>query len=220
MPALRTRTRAERSAQPAVGSRVSVMATTAPARVAAGSVRSWARSRSGLVVTAAVGVSRAACAALDGTTVWVSARTAGGGDLVVLAATATALPPDGLALVGVADLVLETRRAAARARLAGDVTLRLPGLRAGDRLWSASLVDLSRDGCRLRLDGRPPLSEDDAVRLDVRLRDGQRLRVPGRVLRSDPGRGEVVVVFDGLDTAGRRRLDFEVLRALDACAVA
>lgn len=200
---------------PATGSRVSLMPTSAPVRVAVGTVREWVRSPSGMVVTARVRVPPTDAQALDGLTVWLSARTAGTGCVVVLSALAVRRPSGQLSVTGVADLVLETRRAGPRARLHADVTLTLAGAPAPDRLWTGSLVDLSRDGCRVRMDGRLDVAADRRVRLDLRLRDGRMLRAGGRVLRTDGAARELVVAFDDLSQADLGRLDFEVLSALD-----
>ncbi len=205
---------------PARGSPASLMPTSAPVRVAVGTVQEWVRSRTGLVVTARMRVSPTDAAALCDTTVWVSARTAGSDHLVVLSALATARAVDQLCLTGVADLVLETRRAGARARLSADVTVTLSGTAPCDRLWSGGLVDLSRQGCRLRMDGRVAVAAAHPVRVDLRLRDGRMLRASGHVHRTDATCNELVVQFDDLDTADLRRLDFEVLSALDVATSA
>ncbi len=219
-PARRATVRAADPELPARGSRVSLMPTAAPVRVSTGTVQEWVRCRSGLVVMARVRVPPAAAEALRDTTVWLSARTAGTDSLVVLSALATARSADQLCLTGVADLVLETRRAGARARLTGDVTLTLSRTPPCDRLWSGGLVDLSRHGCRLRMDGRVAVAAQHPVRVDLRLRDGRMLRAGGHVLRTDATSGELVVQFDDLGAVDLRRLDFEVLSALDAATSA
>jgi hypothetical protein len=192
------------------------MPTSAPARMAVGTLDDWLPSPTGLRVTASVRLPDGDADALDGADVWVSARTARAQCLVVLSALAALRPSGRLGLTGVADLVRESRRSGPRARLGGGVTLTLPGAPAPDRLWTGGLVDLSRSGCRVRMDGRPAVATGSPVRLDLRLHDGRMLRAGGQVLRTDAPRSELVVEFADLAPADLRRLDFEVLSALDA----
>lgn len=201
---------------PARGSRVSLMPTSAPVRLAVGTLDDWVPSPTGLGVTASVRLPARDAGALDGSDVWVSARTARARCLVVLSALAALRPSGRLSLTGVADLVRESRRSGPRARLGGAVTLTLAGAPAAERLWTGGLVDLSRNGCRVRMDGRPALLTGSPVRLDLRLHDGRMLRAGGTVLRTDAPHSEVVVEFGDLAPADVRRLDFEVLSALDA----
>jgi hypothetical protein len=201
---------------PARGSRVSLMPTRAPVRVAVGTLADWVPSPTGLGVSASVHLPSRAADALDGADVWLSARTSRAHCLVVLSALAALRPSGRLGLTGVADLVHETRRAGPRARLRGGVTLTLPGAPVPERLWTGGLVDLSRSGCRVRMDGRVAVGAGSPVRLDLRLSDGRMLRAAGSVLRTDAPLSELVVEFADLAPADLRRLDFEVLSALDA----
>jgi hypothetical protein len=196
---------------PAVGSQVSLMRTTAPANVSRAVVRSWDRSDSGLVVTARVAMNPQAAAPLDRLTVWVSARTARSSSLVVLSAVVRAAPeaPGELVLTGIADLALEARREAVRARFERPALL----VAAGGQ-QPARALDLSRTGCRMALDGDPVAELGAAVEVRMELRDRLPLRAAAHVLRVDPEGGELIVHFDRLSADDAQRVDYEVFSTL------
>lgn len=196
---------------PAAGSAVSLMRTTAPANVSRATVRTWDRSDTGLVVTARVAVTEQAARALDRATVWVSARTARSGSLVVLSALVRAAPeaPGELVLTGISDLALEARREAVRARFERPALLVAAG-----RQQPARALDLSRTGCRMALDGEPVAELGAAVEVRMELLDRQPLRAAAHVLRVDPDGGELIVHFDRLSADDAQRVDYEVFSTL------
>ncbi len=198
---------------PSAGSQVSIMRTSAPANVSRALVRSWDRSDTGLVVTARVLVTEQTAQQLDRLTVWVSARTATSGSLVVLSALARTAPDarDELVLTGISDLALEGRREAVRARFERPALLVAAG-----RQQPARALDLSRTGCRMALEGEPVAELGAAVEVQMELQDHRPLRAAAHVLRVDPDGGELIVHFDRLSADDAQRVDYEVFSTLSS----
>ena len=117
--------------------------------------------------------------------------------------------PGELALTGIADLALEARREAVRARFERPALLVAAG-----RQQPARALDLSRTGCRMALDGDPVAELGAAVEVRMELRDRLPLRAAAHVLRVDPEGGELIVHFDRLSADDAQRVDYEVFSTL------
>lgn len=202
---------------PAMGSMVVLLPRDASGE-RRGSVRAWESGALGLAVTARVAVNPADARDLAGSRVWVTARTAATGTLVVFESTAQRWSDraDELAISGVVPLAREPRRAAVRGPVAGAVRIQPGG--DGPALEARS-VDISRDGVRVVLPLSARLSPDQPVEIEVELGEGSSVTAEGRVLRSQTRGGEAVVRFVRMEPGDSEQVDRAVLSVLSSSLV-
>lgn len=202
---------------PSPGSGVSLLPMDAPGVVILGELASWYSSPGGLVVTAKVAVPPETADALSGTQVWASAHTDQTDTLVVFSAVARSIRPrtGELELTGMTTLAREPRRRAVRAAVTWPAMVLV-----GDGV-AAQTRDLSRGGCRLRLDdakAADTLRTGEQVELEVSLGGSEPIRVLGRTVRVDLTTGELTVRFLDLPNEIAARLDRVVFEELSPAA--
>ena len=198
---------------PAPGTGISLLPVDAPGLVVLGELASWYSSPGGLVVTARVAVSSETAQALSGAQVWASAHTEHTDTLIVFSAVArVARPRTGeLELTGMTTLAREPRRRSVRAPVQWPATVLVGGG------IGARTRDLSRGGCRLRLDDSSAaggVRAGDQVHLEMSLGDDQVVRVAGRAVRVDLTRGELTLRFVDVPEVLAARLDRLVFQEL------
>lgn len=198
---------------PAPGAGVALLPVDAPGVVFVGELASWYSSPGGLVVTARVAVPPDAAQALTGTQVWASAHTDRTDTLVVFSAVARAVRPrtGELELTGMTTIAREPRRRAVRA------PVHWPARIVTDREAPGLTRDLSRGGCRLRLDDAAEaagITTGDALEVEVSLGGRQPIRVHGRVVRVDLTTGELTMRFTDVPPEIAAQLDRVVFEEL------
>lgn len=184
-------------------------------------VLAWSTSASGLVVTARAVTDPASAGQLDNRNVFLTGRTPDDA-LVVLEAVARHSPDgDGvLELVSVAALAREHRRAAVRAAIALPVitTTRSSGpsglTEAAADGVPGTTIDLSGDGCRLRLVRELPLAVGTDVVTVIDLGKAGLIRVTGVVVRSAEDDSEIIVSFNPMRHEDAAAIDATVYSAL------
>lgn len=202
---------------PSPGSGVSLLPMDAPGVVILGELASWYSSPGGLVVTARVAVPAEAADALSGAQVWASAHTDRTDTLVVFSAMARSVRPRAgeLELTGMTTLAREPRRRSVRASVTWPATVLV-----GNGL-AAHTEDLSRGGCRLRLEDAAAVDELRAgqqVELEVSLGGSEPIRVAGRAVRVDLTTGELTLRFVDISNEMAARLDRIVFGELSPAA--
>jgi PilZ domain-containing protein len=202
---------------PSPGSGVSLLPMDAPGVVILGELASWYSSPGGLVVTARIAVPPETADALSGAQVWASAHTDRTDTLVVFSAVARSIRPRAgeLELTGMTTLAREPRRRAVRASVTWPATVLV-----GNGM-SAQTRDLSRGGCRLRLNdvtAAGTLRTGEQVELEVSLGGSEPIRVTGRTVRVDLNTGELTIRFLDLPTEIAARLDRIVFEELSPAA--
>lgn len=183
------------------GTVVSLLATAADAVVGLGTVTGSEAGPAGLVVTLRVATAPDVARVLAGHRVWVSGSTTDD-DLVVLAAVAR-VAPGGLELTGVASLAHERRRGAVRAPVDAAVSLR-----CASGSYSATTLDLSHSGCRVRIDagdGEPLPEPGDTVELTIGVSTDMQVHATGVVVRREGD--DVALRFTALPTLDEVRID-------------
>src|SRR3712207_584058 len=173
---------------PAVGAALTLFPSRNAQAACVAEVQAWSSSPSGLVVTTRVATTPDAASLLHGLRVWASGRTAVEDSLVVFEALAR-LVAEGrreLELTGVPPLAREHRRAQVRA------AVQRPAEVSADDTAPArtTTVDLSREGCRIKLAGN--LAQGQSVTVSIDLDDATRVGAVGSVLRVDADRVEAV----------------------------
>lgn len=179
-------------------------------------VLAWSVSPSGLVVTARARTDPASADLLDNRSVFISGRSSDDA-LVVLEAVArhSATGRGVLDLVSVAGLAREHRRAAVRAAVA--VPVMVSETRPTDsapKTVSGDTIDLSGDGCRVRLDAPRPLSVGTNVRTVLQLNPDTAIELTGVVIRSAASQSEIIVSFDPMTIEASAAIDATVYAAL------
>jgi hypothetical protein len=202
---------------PAPGTGVSLLPVDAPGVVFLGELASWYSSPGGLVVTARVAVPPETATVLSGAQVWASAHTERTDTLVVFSAVARGVRPrtGELELTGMTTLAREPRRRAVRAPVHWPATV-LIGAGAPGRT-----KDLSRGGCRLRLDdiaAAAGVTAGDQIEVEVSIGEGETIRIAGRVVRVDLTSGELTVRFTDVPADLAARLDRVVFEELSPTA--
>lgn len=182
----------------------------------------WSTSPSGLVVTARAVTDPSSARQLDNRTVFLTGRTPDDA-LIVLEAVArhNAGAAGVLELVSVAALAREHRRAAVRAAIMLPVMIveapgRPPAASPGedrDEL-PGTTIDLSGDGCRLRLDGGGGLRVGADVVTSIDLGTPGPVRVTGVVVDSRAGDSEVIISFNPMRSEDAAAIDATVFAAL------
>jgi len=206
----------------APGTPITMSPAGATATLCLAEVLAWSVSPSGLVVTARAVTDPATADQLDNRTVFVSGRTPDDA-LVVLEAVARHSEAGSgvLELVSVAGLAREHRRAAVRAAVAVPVLLNEVGSPAAPELAApqqagipAITIDLSADGCRLRLSAALPLAVGSDVITVLDLGGPDPIEVTGVVVRSAPQQSEIIVSFDPMRLEDAAAIDATVYEAL------
>jgi c-di-GMP-binding flagellar brake protein YcgR len=136
---------------------------------------------------------------------------------VVFSAVARSVRPrtGELELTGMTTLAREPRRRAVRASVTWPATVLV-----GNGV-SALTKDLSRGGCRLRLDdasAADALRAGEQVELEVSLGGSEPIRLAGRTVRVDLTTGELTVRFVDLSNEIAARLDRIVFEELSPAA--
>jgi hypothetical protein len=172
-------------------------------------VQEWTSSPGGLDVTVRLTVDPEVAGQLADQRLWVTVA-AHGRPLTVLRGVARLSGPGELSMTGIAPVVRERRRSAARAKTGARVRLR--STRRGEQLLDA--VDLSRHAVRVALTEaeQVTLGERVAVRLD--LGDGDLVSTDGVVARVEAADGYAVLRFDRLPRDQAGRIDRYVLLRL------
>ncbi len=185
-------------------------------------VLAWSTSASGLVVTARAVTDPASAGQLDNRNVFLSGRTPDDA-LVVLEAVARHSPEGAgvLELVSVAALAREHRRAAVRAAIALPVMTSVkdsigPAGHPGPAVAGVpgTTIDLSGDGCRLRLDHDLLLAVGTDVVTVIDLGGAGQVRVTGVVVRSAASESEIIVSFNPMRNEDAAVIDATVYAAL------
>jgi hypothetical protein len=202
---------------PSPGSGVSLLPVDAPGVVILGELASWYSSPGGLVVTARVSVAPEAAEVLSGAQVWASTHTERTDTLVVFSAVARSIRPRAgdLELTGMTTLAREPRRRSVRAAVTWPATVLI-----GDGL-PARTKDLSRGGCRLRLDdaaSADSVHTGEQVEVEVSMGGKEPVRIPGRAVRFDLTTGELTIRFLDLPSDLAARLDRIVFEELSPAA--
>jgi hypothetical protein len=183
----------------------------------AATLQEWQGEPGGLTVIADVTADPATVEAASGRNVWGSFSTPSDA-LIVVAAIARERPGSTgrLELTGVRMLAYEPRRRSARASLNRPVRLL-----SGGSAHEATMLDLSRGGCRIftrepgdpRNPGSPGnLAEGYALAVQLKLDDGQVLEADALVIRADGP--EVALRFTGLAASDAAEVDATVFREL------
>lgn len=185
-------------------------------------VLAWSTSASGLVVTARAVTDPASAGQLDNRNVFLSGRTPDDALIVLEAVARHSAEGDGvLELVSVAALAREHRRAAVRAAIALPVMTSMPGSTgtadhsgAAAAEVSGTTIDLSGDGCRLRLDRDVALAVGTNVVTVIDLGRAGHVRVTGVVVRSAASESEIIVAFNPMRNEDAGAIDATVYAAL------
>lgn len=196
-----------------------------PAAVGLAEVLRWSASPAGLVVTAWAATSDVTAEQFDDKHVWMAGRTAED-VLIVLEAVSRRAGPGELELTSVVQVASEYRRSAVRAAVEFPAVLRTRrsgGARRGAitdvtaaTAVTGTTVDLSSDGCRLRLATDHSVSVATAVDTWLDLGAAGTVHAPGAVVRTTADGREVIVRFaplPGHDSAAIDRVVFAALRA-------
>jgi hypothetical protein len=209
---------------PVPGSVVGLMIAKYPGRPATAgtatrtaTLEEWQSEPGGLTVVADVKADPATVEAASGQNVWGSFSTPAEA-LIVVAALARERPGkrDRLELTGVRMVAYEPRRRSARASLNRPVRLL-----SGGSAHEATMLDLSRGGCRIFTsepgDPRDPgspgnLAEGYVLAVELKLDDGHVLEADALVIRADGP--EVALRFTGLAAADAAEIDATVFREL------
>jgi hypothetical protein len=157
-------------------------------------------------------VTPAAALSASGEPVWVTARSAGDGTLVVLRAVAREVPRrrGEVEFSDVRRIADESRRAALRAATECPALLVLPGRTSrGTRT-----LDLSSHGCRVGLPHGPAFGVGQALQIAMDVDNGATVWADGVVVWLDLDRGEAAMRFTRVTDADAERLDRRVLAAL------
>ncbi len=174
-----------------------------------GTVRSWDVGEAGLVVTSTIAVDDAALDDLAGRRVWLSTlpSTEDEEGVTVFAAVAQASRAGELSLTGVAHMVQDARRKAARALESRPVALETTAhIRSNLRT-----IDLSRGGVRVATTPDVHLVAGEHVHVDLILDDGATVPAEGEVTRVYEATGEAVVCFVDVAADDADRIDRHVL---------
>lgn len=199
---------------PAAGSPVWLLASSRDVAAVA-EVESWSASPSGLVVTSHLVMHPEIARMLDGQRAWVSAYTRLTSTLVVFEGMARQTRPDQpgrLTLDGVSMIAREHRRAGPRAHVACEVDLRVDEGRGG----AARTIDLSRNGCRVRLREPDVLAVGETAVAELTLPDTTVVRTSCRVLRLDESQREAVLTFGELSDTDATAVTRAVFTQLSA----
>jgi PilZ domain len=195
----------ENDAPPAAGTPVSLLSHN-DGRPFAATVQTWMNSDSALVVIARVAAETDAVRELADQRVWMTVPENQRG-FTVFSGLAQPADATSLDITGVALLVHEPRRDAARALTTAQVSISAQD-RSPRQLRG---VDLARGGVRVALTSLTELLLGDQVTLDVHLEDGMSVPATGQVIRVDEQVREAVVRFDELPTDLGTHIDRYVL---------
>lgn len=180
------------SGTPAPGTRVALLSQN-DGRPYAATVQTWMDSSTALVVSTRVAADADAVQRLAAQPVWMSIPENDRG-FTVFSGVAEPAGATSLDITGVALLLREPRRAAARVPTDATVSILAPDLPSRQLRG----VDLGRGGVRVALSEETDLTVGEQVNVDVHLEDGTSVPATGRVTRVDEQIGQAVVRFDDL----------------------
>jgi hypothetical protein len=193
---------------PPAGTRVALL-NQDDGRAYAATVETWIDSSAALVVSTRVAAGEDAVRQLADRRVWMSIPETDRG-FTVFSGVAQPASVTSLDIIGVALLLAEPRRQAARAPASTTVTI------VGHDQDARRLrgVDLAQGGVRVALNTATDLVLGDQVTVDVHLEDGTLIPATGQVTRLDEQVGQAVVRFDELPSEQATQINRYVLLQL------